>query len=396
MKILLLSFYYAPDLSAGSFRTTALVKALLEQLPEGAEIDLITTLPNRYSSFSSEAPEQEVHDRLRIRRIKLPPHQSGMIDQARAFSAYAKKVLELTRSEDYRLVYGTSSRLMTASLSAYVSKKKEAPLYLDIRDIFVDTIKDVLPRKLAVATKPAFSALELWTMKRAAVINLVSRGFEDYFRSRYPTQKLSFHTNGIDSEFIAAGELPRQAQAVDKPVRVLYAGNMGEGQGLHAVIPELAKRMEGKALFRLIGDGGRRPQLEARLQEMNCVNVEILPPVKRDQLLVAYQNADILFLHLNDYDAFRKVLPSKIFEYAAMGKPIWAGVAGYAAEFLKVEVENAAVFPPCDVDAAVGSFGVLRLEQRPREDFIRKFSREKIMRDMAADILSLLAGKDGK
>ena len=122
MKILLLSFYYPPDLSAGSFRATALVEALLEQLPEGAEVDLITTLPNRYSSFSSEAPEQEKHDRLRIRRVKLPAHQSGMADQAKAFMAFAKNVLELTREEDYALVYGTSSRLMTAVLSAYVAR----------------------------------------------------------------------------------------------------------------------------------------------------------------------------------------------------------------------------------------------------------------------------------
>ena len=48
-------------------------------------------------------------------------------------------------------------------------------------------------------------------------------------------------------------------------------------------------------------------------------------------------STDVLFLHLNDYSAFRKVIPSKIFEYAATGKPIVAGVSGYAAEFLRHE-----------------------------------------------------------
>jgi len=32
-------------------------------------------------------------------------------------------------------------------------------------------------------------------------------------------------------------------------------------------------------------------------------------------------DADVLFLHLNAYKAFEKVLPSKIFEYAATGRP---------------------------------------------------------------------------
>lgn len=399
MKILLLSFYYSPDLSAGSFRTTALVETLLENLPEGAEVDLITTLPNRYSSFSSEAPEQEKHDQLRIRRVKLPAHQSGMADQAKAFMAYAKKVLELTRSEDYALVYGTSSRLMTAALSAYVARKKNARLYLDIRDIFVDTIKDVLPRKAALAAKPVFSFLESWTMNRADKINLVSAGFADYFEKRYPRKKLSFFTNGIDDVFIAEGiEAHKvEAQGVDKSenlVTVLYAGNMGEGQGLHAIIPELANRLGGKVKFRLIGDGGRRARLEQRLTELECRNVEVVPPVKRDQLLVEYRNADILFLHLNDYDAFRKVLPSKLFEYAALGKPVWAGVAGYAAEFIRSEIDNAAVFAPCDVEAAVRSFGTLKLEDVRRNKFIEKYARDNIMRAMAADMLSLLPQKE--
>ena len=399
MKILLLSFYYPPDLSAGSFRATALVEALLEQLPEGAEVDLITTLPNRYSSFSSEAPEQEKHDRVRIRRVKLPAHQSGMADQAKAFMAFAKNVLELTREEDYALVYGTSSRLMTAVLSAYVARKKKACLYLDIRDIFVDTIKDVLPRKAALAAKPVFSFLESWTMNRADKINLVSAGFADYFEKRYPRKKLSFFTNGIDDLFIAEGNEVHKIETqggdkLEKPVVVLYAGNMGEGQGLHAIIPELCNRLEGKVRFRLIGDGGRRARLEQRLAELQCRNVEILPPVKREQLLVEYRNADILFLHLNDYDAFRKVLPSKLFEYAALGKPIWAGVAGYAAEFVRAEIDNAAVFAPCEVEAAVRSFGTLKLEDVRRTKFIEKYARDNIMRAMAADMLSLLPQKE--
>lgn len=397
MKILLLSFYYSPDLSAGSFRTTALVKALLEQLPEGAEIDLITTLPNRYQSFSSEAPEQEEHDRLRIRRVKLPAHQSGMGDQAKAFMAFARKVLELTREENYALVYGTSSRLMTAALSAHVARKKSARLYLDIRDIFVDTIKDVLPRKAVLAAKPVFSSLERWTMNRADKINLVSAGFADYFQQRYPGKELSFFTNGIDDVFIAAGEEIHEDEspsgaASQEPVTALYAGNMGEGQGLHAIIPELASRLNGQVKFRLIGDGGRRALLEKRLAEFECCNVEVVPPVKRDQLLVEYRNADILFLHLNDYDAFRKVLPSKLFEYAALGKPVWAGVAGYAAEFVQAEIDNAAVFAPCDVDAAVSSYDALKLENVRRTTFIEKYARENIMQDMAVDVLSLLPG----
>ena len=62
MRILVMSFYYHPDLSAGSFRTTAFVKALSRQLPEGSSIDVVTTLPNRYQTFSANAVEHEIQD----------------------------------------------------------------------------------------------------------------------------------------------------------------------------------------------------------------------------------------------------------------------------------------------------------------------------------------------
>ena len=94
---------------------------------------------------------------------------------------------------------------------------------------------------------------------------------------------------------------------------------------------------------------------------------------------------------MNDYDAFKKVLPSKIFEYGALGKPIWAGVAGYSAEFIKKNITNAAVFMPCDVDEAAKSFDSLEMVTRLRIDFIENFARSNIMKKMATDIISLAA-----
>jgi hypothetical protein len=96
-----------------------------------------------------------------------------------------------------------------------------------------------------------------------------------------------------------------------------------------------------------------------------------------------------LFLHLNDYAAFKKVLPSKIFEYAAMGKPLWAGVAGFSAEFITQQVSNAAVFHPCDVDDAIRALGRLALEDGPRTEFLAEYSSASVSARLADDILTL-------
>ena len=390
MKLLFLTFYYSPDLSAGSFRSTALVRALVEQLPPGSEIDVVTTLPNRYRTFTVDVAGVERAGPVTVHRIALPRHRSGMADQSRAFLAFGRAAMAIATRTRYDAVFATSSRLMTATLGSIVARRARVPFYLDVRDIFVENISDVLPKPVSLGLRPALAAVERFAFSRADHINLVSRGFAPYFERRYSQARYSFHPNGVDDEFVAMSLAPARPPASDGgPLTILYAGNIGEGQGLNLVLPELAVRLRGRARFRVIGDGGRRAALEAALAAHGVSDVEILPPVARDRLVQEYAAADVLFLHLNDYKAFERLLPSKIFEYAATGKPVWAGVGGYAAHFLREKVENAAVFAPCDVDAAEAAFHELRLTHTPRRAFVERFSRATISAAMATEIIAL-------
>lgn len=391
MKILILSFYYSPDLCPGSFRCTAFVEQLRHLVGPMDQIDVITTIPNRYATFNVEASEIEKKGQVTIRRIKLPFHQSGMLDQTKAFIYFSREVRKLVKDTDYSLVFATSSRLMTALLGSMIARQKGAKLYLDIRDIFLDTLDDILPAKFFIMIKPFFSLLEKYAFQHAHRINLISPGFNDYFKKRYPNISLSNFTHGIDQEFLktSPGSTCPVLTSNVKPLKVLYAGNIGEGQGLHLIIPALAKQLEGKVQFRVIGDGGRKAQLVSKIKSMNCHNIEWLPPMCREELIKEYQTADVLFLHLNDYKAFYKVLPSKLFEYAASGKPIWAGVTGYAAQFIDSEISNAAVFSPCNIIEAEQRLHSLELICKPRNDFIKKYTRQHTMQSMASDLLSL-------
>src|SRR5690606_33202754 len=119
---------------------------------------------------------------------------------------------------------------------------------------------------------------------------------------------------------------------------------IGEGQGLHIIVPQAAHRLGDSYKFVIIGDGGAKGKLKAELDRLQVSNVELRAPVKRAELLEIYREADVLFLHLNDYDAFKKVLPSKIFELGAYDKPIIAGVAGFANEFIKKNIPNRILF----------------------------------------------------
>jgi hypothetical protein len=92
---------------------------------------------------------------------------------------------------------------------------------------------------------------------------------------------------------------------------------------------------------------------------------------------------------LNDYPAFRKVLPSKIFELATFGKPIIAGVSGFAAEFIKNEVSDSFVFEPCNSKQLVDFLKSDMLSNKiDRKEFKLKYRRSNINILMAESILS--------
>jgi glycosyltransferase involved in cell wall biosynthesis len=392
MRVLILTFYYPPDLSAGSFRAGALVAALRAQAPASTEIDVLTTAPNRYGSFVPAAAAAEEYPGLKIHRITLPAHHSDMLGQSRAFLAFARAAVRFVDRRNYDLVFATSSRLLTAALGAWIARRKRARLYLDIRDLFVDTIGDLLPQPVAGLGRTLLSRLESWTVRRAARINLVSRGFEQYFRNRYPHASLTWFTNGIDEEFLTRPADIAKPEPRSGGCEVLYAGNIGSGQGLHLILPSLALALRGRARFRVIGDGSRRRLLESELQRLGVDNVQLQPPMSRAELIQSYRAADVLLLHLGRHAAFEKVLPSKVFEYAAMGKPILAGVGGYAARFIREEISNAAVFAPGDTHAGVRALDSLQLRDAPRPEFIATYARSGIARAMADDLLAVARG----
>ncbi|CAL2082837.1 glycosyltransferase family 4 protein [Tenacibaculum sp. 190524A05c] len=388
MKILFLTFYFEPDLSAGSFRNTSLLKELLNHLNSDDTVDVITTQPNRYDSFKAEAKGiEEIKAGVVVNRITIPEHGSGIVGQIKSYKEFYFKALSLTKDKSYDLVYASSSRLFTAYLGAKIATKKKAKLYLDIRDIFRETITDLYKNKIInMGLNFVLKPIENYTFGRAGHINLVSKGFKSYFEN-YKKAEYSFFTNGIDELFLSLPNKKREEKKSEVKT-IIYGGNIGEGQGLDLIIPNVAKRLLGTHKFQIIGDGGAREKLEKKLKVNNIENVELIPPVSRNELINYYQKADYLFLHLNKHKAFERVLPSKLFEYGTFNKPIIAGVDGYAKEFLKENMSNLILFEPTNADQLYNSLKNFVYKNEERIEFKKSYSRLEINRRMSESIIS--------
>ena len=390
-RIVYLTFYFKPDLCAGSFRNSPLAIELARQANlKKAVIDLYTTSPNRYKTYKTKAPKYQELGNLRIHRIPIPSHSSGMVDQVLSFSKYFWSVLKMNNGKKIDLVFASSSRLFTAFLGYRLSNKSKSPLFLDIRDIFIDTMLDVLKSSVF---KPfiimVLRKIEKETFNHAKHINLISEGFKEYFLN-FRCTNFSFFTNGIDKEFLQLDKSLIKTKLKDTKL-IIYAGNIGEGQGLHKIIPQTAKALGKEFTFLIYGDGSSKFKLQKEIDNLKIENVILKDPISRSDLKTIYNNGDYLFIHLNDYSAFKKVLPSKIFELATYPKTILAGVNGYSSHFIKNEVTNSFVFDPCDVSSLVSFLkNDKSLNKINRVEFKDKYRRSSINKKMSANIIKYL------
>jgi glycosyltransferase involved in cell wall biosynthesis len=382
--ILFLSFYFTPDLCAGSFRNSTLLDMIESQSFEKLNKVVITTKPNRYKDFRMQSKAYERRGSVEIYRIQIPDHQSGIIDQIRAFVIYFYKGFRIAYKYKPALVYASTSRLFTGFLGALCSRLGTSPLYLDVRDIFLDTIMDIYKRSVVrYLLYPVVSLFEKFTMQSARHINLISSGFENYFYARYPDKKYSNFSNGVDALFLTDKYYTKTDSSTDN--LIVYAGNIGEGQGLHILLPGLAKYLPEYQIV-IIGDGGAKQRLLDGIQGLP--NVQLMQPMPRDNILEYYQKASYTLIHLNNNKAFKKVLPSKVFELAAINKPILAGVDGYASQFLAENVEDCLLFKPGDYNEAAKLIHSHQYRAIDRDLFKIRYSRRNINRRMAKSILS--------
>lgn len=385
-RILLLSYYFAPDFSAGAFRMEALVRALAARLGPTARIDVVTCQPNRYGGAYAQVgfEDASLGESVRVHRVDARPPLRVQGAQLLSFGRFARAAGRLARELRPDLIIASSSRLGTGWLGARLARELGVPFHLDLRDLFPDSVKHLLPGRAAALVHPWLQRLQGFTVRQAQSVSVTSPMYAEYLAHAYRHPRLLFVPNGIDPLFL---EHDFTAVAPARPGRVLYAGNIGLGQALHHILPELAARTRGRFVWRVLGAGGGLQPLRQALRERGVDNVELLPPVPREQLLEHYEWADTLFLHLSPGRAMRRVIPSKIFEYGASRRRILAGASGHARRFMLDFVPNVTCFEPGDVEAALTALERPATAVLDPLAFRQRFARGGLMTELAGFIV---------
>ena len=391
MKYLLISYYFPPDIGAGSFRSYTLLKSILKKANKEDKIFVISATPNRYNVKPKGAYNKIDDKRVTFYKIKVPNHKekiflkslSGFIYFLHSFFLILKIKPDICISSTARLISG---------LSAYLPKFILRYRYLiDLRDIFSDNVNEIFTNILFKNYLIFFiRKLEKKILESACSVNLVSKGFQNFIKkNNIKLKNVTYFSNGLDKLFLK--NLNNRPKKLSEIKRVLYIGNIGDGQGLHNILPNIAK-IETKFNFLIIGDGGKKKILIKKINKFKLKNIKILKPMSQNKLIYYYKQADILFLHLNDHKALENVVPSKIFEYLSFNKLILCGVSGYTKKFIS-KFDNVFFFNPCDhlnFSKTINKIkNKLPITLKNNKSKLIKYNRDKIMNDYSNFIISL-------
>ena len=150
----------------------------------------------------------------------------------------------------------------------------------------------------------------------------------------------------------------------------------------------------------LIGDGAIAGKLKRLVQELDIKDkVQIMPAMPKEDVLKIMEQARILLFNLKDDEVFKLTIPSKVFDYMLVGKPIIAGIPGEGRNILMRTGANI-LFGPDNVESFKKALllGVKTLPElegnagKNRTIVMHEYTREKAAKELS-DILRHIIGE---
>jgi glycosyltransferase involved in cell wall biosynthesis len=243
---------------------------------------------------------------------------------------------------------------------------------------FVYQIQDMWPETLSatgmIKNRHLLSMagrFALWVYAKAHSILAISPGFKKNLIGKgIPAEKVQVIPNWMEgdlSEGIDPDTKLAQGLGLAGRFNIMFAGNIGEAQGLETVL-EAAKLLEGlpEIQFLFIGDGIALPRLEKIAGAQLISNVRFLGRFPHDAMPGLYALADVLLVHLRDDPLFRITVPHKILSYMGSGKPILAALVGDGADLVTYAGAGISCLPgkPEALAAAVRDFLRMSADER--------------------------------
>ena len=278
--------------------------------------------------------------------------------------------------------------LQSGLIPALLARRRKIPFILHVQDLQLDAA-----RELAIIQQPLLCAclerLERFLFTRAQAVTTISQAMATRIRDKgVPPERVHLLPNWADLEAIKPGNRRnalRQELGLEDKVVVLYAGNMGEKQGLELILEAASLTRHNPALrYVLVGEGAARERLMDRARQLSLDLVTFLPLQSQDRFPLLLAAADI-HLVVQRHKASDLVMPSKLGNILAAGGPFIA-TALADTELGRVTVESQAglLVPPEYADSLAQGILALARDRHTREKMgvkARNFAEDRLGRD---------------
>jgi glycosyltransferase involved in cell wall biosynthesis len=369
MRVLIASQYFPPEIHGPSARLGAFAGGLAEL---GHEVEVVCEVPNHPGGIVAPGYGGHFVDRRRLDGydVNYVWVHATTSKRARARVAnYASYLLSATLVGAVRrrpdVVFASSPPLPVGSVGSALALRFRVPWVLDVRDLWPDAAVAVGEMEEGRLYRMA-AGIERRLYRSAAAITAATEDFVREIEGRGGAGKVALVRNGTSALFLATGlDEPDRSQLVEADGRFTwtYAGNLGLAQGLETAVEAAGQLGDGFRLI-LIGEGPRRAELNRMAESLPPGTVEIRDPIPPERVVGLLRASDALLVSLAPgFDGF---VPSKLFDFCAMSRPVVLASAGEAVE-LAEESEAAVCVPPADARALAGAVRALAKDSRLQE-----------------------------
>ena len=343
MKILFITDNFPPEVNAPATRTYEHCKRWLQR-DKNIQITILTCFPNFphgkvYKGYKNKLYQKENIDGIEVIRVwSYITANKGFIKRILDYVSFALMAFLVGLFQKYDVIIATSPQFFTTWSGWGLSKIKRKPWVFELRDLWPESIKTVGAIKQSSIIN-FLEKIELKLYKDSAKVISVTNSFKENLISRgIDANKIEVVTNGSNISLFYEREKNKellQKLNLENKFIIGYIGTHGLAHSLDFIVKSISKISDNNIHFLFIGDGAVKEKIVNLSKELKLTNITFLEPVSKDEVPDYLSICDVSLAPLKKSDTFKTVIPSKIFEAAAMKKPTLLGVEGEAKSIIE-------------------------------------------------------------
>ncbi|MAS52958.1 MAG: glycosyltransferase WbuB [Flavobacteriales bacterium] len=402
MRILFITDNFPPEVNAPASRT---FEHCREWVKKGDEVTVITCAPNFpkgrvYDGYKNKLYQKEQIEGIRVIRVwSYISANEGFAKRIIDFMSFAFMAFWAGLFEKADIIVGTSPQFFTTWTAETLSFFKRKPWIFELRDIWPESIRAVGAISGDSKLFKTLEKIELRLYKRSSRIISVTNSFKENLILRgIDGDKIRVVRNGANLERFSKRnrhlEWEEKLGLKNKFV-VGYVGTHGMAHKLDFIINSWPREQEDLHLI-LMGDGAEKTKLQELAKSLDILNITFLESMPKNDVPDVLSLMDVSLVPLKKSDLFKTVIPSKIFENAAMQTPILLGVEGESANIIN-EYGAGLCFEPENKTSFIKNLTILKENkevyfscQNGCLNLAKAFDRRKMADEMRKYILEIL------